>query len=327
MFALSPLSGHAETRTINVDGLYAAVKSNPDDGKLSREELKKYPKLAAIVSQQLHKGYVTKAEVEAMYSAHSARNISVFHALDRNHDGKVSYQEVVAGALPLAKAFAYLDQGTKGYLTLNDFFSPRFVIQFTSAGSQGKSTSQDVANLDVRGATSLTSETSSVARLQLDDGVFSLDESPTLNDAELVQLPDGVLTWDQWMENSSYTYARAKVCPPDTPPGVQCIERIVVVGQRDPEPVADIVNPWEVVVLLPFDDVSMGRKPTPESIVELIRKSSCVKSGEDCDVFATRVLNECYGALGLIVGRDLCRNLSADLLIGCSTGQVSACQI
>jgi hypothetical protein len=327
LFALFPLSSHARTRNVTVDGLYAAAKSTVDDGKPSREELKKYPKLAAIVSPQLHKGYVTKVEVEALYSEHRARNISAFNALDKNHDGKVSYQEVVAGAPTLAKAFAYLDQGPKGYLTLNDFFSPRFIIQFTSVGSPGKSTPQDVPNLETLGAASPVSGSSDMALTQVEENALFADESPVVNGAGLEQLPEGVLTWDQWMENLSLGNApRAKDgCPPGTPSEVQCIDTITIVGQRDPEPypVLDPFMPLEPIVII--GSIDMGTKPSPESIVELIRKSSCMKSDEDCGVFSTRVLNECFRALGLIAGRDICRSLSADLLIACGNGQVSRC--
>jgi Ca2+-binding EF-hand superfamily protein len=142
--ALQAITSHAAPRQVSPDGLYAAVKQSRDDGKLTREELQQYPKLAAIMAKELGKGYVTEAEVTKTYKRHYKTTLDAFKEMDTDRDGKITLSEAARASRTLAQAFVYLDQGTKGYLVSSDFFSSKFLLQFASPKGKSSVAANDI---------------------------------------------------------------------------------------------------------------------------------------------------------------------------------------
>ncbi len=186
----------AATRTVSVDELYAAAKSTADDGRLTREELRRMPKLAAIVSKELAKGHVTKAEVIAVYTAHRAANENAFDSIDANGDGKLSRDEVALLAPSLAPAFAVLDQGAKGYLTLKDFFSPKFVLKFAPGKSKTKLSISEIVQQNSLPEFVLSAP---LGRGTDAEPIAGDLMEATANAADL--LPEGVISWQQFAQS------------------------------------------------------------------------------------------------------------------------------
>ncbi len=65
------------------------------DGKISRDEAAKNPKLAAKFDQldANHDGFLDRSDFEAMRKAHGQKR---FADMDTNHDGKISKEEMLA---------------------------------------------------------------------------------------------------------------------------------------------------------------------------------------------------------------------------------------
>jgi hypothetical protein len=325
--SLQPLTSHASTKSVQVDGLYSAAKSSADDGRLTREELKRYPKLAAIVNKQLSKNFVTKAEVEALYRSHRANNIAGFKSLDANHDGKLAYSEVVFRAPGIAKAFTFLDQGRKGYLVQSDFFQPRVVINFKSAAPARKSMLVDPDNTDLNNTTDAILTPNSMSSVALDNMM------PLANESTNEALPEGVMNWDQWVaaealrpEGFNRNSLAKDECEAD-----QCMDEIVVICGSDCGTGGggggDHIDISPIVVMVDEreEDFGLSAERVAE-IIQKIAKNACVKKGDDCGVFSQGILRDCTLETRLSPAMSTpCRLLANDLLVACTQGQVPSC--
>jgi hypothetical protein len=334
LLSLQSVTSHAASRSVTVDGLFAAAKSNSNDRNLTRDELKRYPKLAAIVSKQLSKGHVTKAEVETAYKALRSRNVTAFKALDADHDGKVTYAEVVLRAPALAKTFAYLDQGTKGYLTLSDFFSRKLLLDFKPAASSKNAALSELLNASAPH----TSQPINDESVSNHDALAPMaDALAYTSEAIGDQLPEGVLTWNQWLQTAdalSIAYLDTCVAKVGCTPEVECVEEIVVFPGPDddggPSGPLDIFDPWgpivvlEPIVVTPGDDNAVKPEDV-ERITKKIINATCIKTGEDCGTYSQRVLVQCYAETGLVGIVAVCRHVAIALQLACSEGQIKPC--
>ncbi len=290
----------AATRHVSADELYAAAKSTAEDGRLTREELRRWPKLAAIVSVELAKGHVTRAEVAAVYRAHRAANENAFDTIDANRDGKLSRDEVALLAPSLAAAFAVLDQGAKGYLTLKDFFSPRIVLKFAPTKSKVKLSVSEIAQQ------SALTEANRGATLDRERGMELLGgDEATGNAADW--LPEGVVTWQKFVQGApdfrdSHSNTRIKL---GCDPGVPCVDEIIVIGSS----VGDVLygvgsgGGGENVILFDAIVVSDISGMTEEDFIKIFKKTAglCKKSTESCSDWGVRIgLNYCTRAGTLV---------------------------
>lgn len=303
--SLQPLTSHASTKSVQVDGLYSAAKSSADDGRLTREELKRYPKLAAIVNKQLAKNFVTKAEVEALYRNHRDNNIAGFKSLDVNQDGRLTYPEVVFRAPGIAKAFTFLDQGRKGYLAQGDFFQRRVVINFKSATATQKSMLADPNNADSGNTTAAIFTPDSMSSIAPDGTMPLANES-------IETLPDGVMNWDQWVaalalkpEGFGRNSLAKDECKAD-----QCVDEIVVICGSDCGAGGgggDSIDISPIVVMVDEREEDFT-KPAQEA---------CKKG---CDAIYRLEVAACSSAPGGARGRAICYGAAAAVYGVCLAG-------
>jgi hypothetical protein len=330
LLLLQPVTSYAATRNVTVEGLFAAAKSNSNDRNLTRDELKRYPKLAAIVSKQLAKGHVTKSEVEDAYKAHRARNLSAFKTIDANRDGKVTYSEVALRAPALAKAFTHLDQGAKGYLLPSDFFSRSFVLSFSFPITSGKTTFADGTNAILANAS---------PHGQLRDGEvtagedgFSLPTDAMSDGAGQVDelLPEGVISWEQFVAGAgdgnilSGPVAKAKtnaLCVVDE--NGDCVTIVVTPGPDEddgggPSGPLDIFNPFGPIVVLDPIEVSAGvDSETFKKLFKTVRLF-CKRSDETCAEWGSRMAASVCGRGAYVSTATVCNiSVQEEIQAGC----------
>jgi hypothetical protein len=86
-------------------------------------------------------------------------------------------------------------------------------------------------------------------------------------------------------------------------------------------------NPGGTLVNPGYSGGGGGDNSSVGTIIDKIRKNTCVNSGENCDDYSSRVLKQCYLETGLSPGglSASCRLLATDLGIACSSGQLRTC--
>jgi hypothetical protein len=262
------------------------------------------------VNKQLAKNFVTKSEVEALYRSHRDNNIAGFKSLDTNHDGKLTYPEVVFKAPGIAKAFTFLDQGSKGYLAQSDFFQSRVLINFKSAISAQKLKPGDLGNTDLDDATASISAPDSVSTRALND------QMPSANESGSEVLPYGVMTWDQWAAaeavNPEYSRHNGLMKVEEKCEADQCNDEIVVIcgidcGGGDGGGWGGGIDPITIEPIVVVDPGSDNGATTPdktEKVLNFIKVSAtlCWKSPESCaGDWSSRVIRDfCRGVSGII---------------------------
>ncbi len=94
------------------------------DGKISREEAAKFPRLAKNFERiDTNKdGFLGKEEIHAQRAKMAAARLK---AVDKNDDGKISRAEAEANAPRLAKNFERIDSNQDGQLSRDEIIAAR----------------------------------------------------------------------------------------------------------------------------------------------------------------------------------------------------------
>ena len=148
------------------------------------------------MGKDLLKGHVSRQELIAAYNLHRSTKINVFRVMDADSDGRLTPAEISARAPKMMEAFAYLDQGKKGYLSQADFFPANALLSFT-ASARKRSTTEILtapaeSSLGDALGSSVTNGATVVPLDGVEDGIESranaLEDMMTF--AQLMALPD-----------------------------------------------------------------------------------------------------------------------------------------
>jgi len=151
--ALAFLSALASAQPQNLSNkdLYSFLAKSSASGILRGSDVKKYPKLAAILGMPPSDAAIAPYEFQQRFDQYVSSHALLFVGLDANKDGKVSVLEVAQRLPKLLVYFPYLDLNGDGALTFDELLSSRLVFNLSkTGGSKSLSQGANASNADVQ---------------------------------------------------------------------------------------------------------------------------------------------------------------------------------
>lgn len=131
--------------------MYSFLAKSDTSGILRGSDLKKYPKLAAILDVRTNDAPVDVQEFQQRFDRYVASLAMLFAGLDLNKDGKLSLLEVAQTIPKFLVYFPYIDLNRDGAVTFDELLSSRLVFKFPTNDS-AKSLASSTVNSEISGS-------------------------------------------------------------------------------------------------------------------------------------------------------------------------------
>lgn len=141
----------AQPQQVSNKDLYSFLAKTNTNGILRGSDLKKYPKLAAILDVRSNDSPVGAQEFQQSFDGYVASLAMLFAGLDLNKDGKLSLLEVAQTVPKFLVYFPYIDLNRDGAVTFDELWSSRLVFKVQTNGS-AKSLASSTANSEISGS-------------------------------------------------------------------------------------------------------------------------------------------------------------------------------
>ena len=141
----------AKPQQIPNNDLYSFLAKSNASGILRGSDLKKFPKLAAILDVHSNDAPIGVQEFQQHFDRYIASLAMLFAKLDLNKDGKLSPSEVAQTLPKFLVYFPYIDLNRDGAVTFDELLSSRLVFKFPANGS-AKSLASFKNNSEISGS-------------------------------------------------------------------------------------------------------------------------------------------------------------------------------
>lgn len=135
--ALTFLTAFAGAQPQNVSNkdLYSFLAKSSNSGILRGSDVKKYPKLEAILGVHSNDSAIAPQELQQRFDKYVSSLALLFAGIDSNKDGKISVLEIAQRTPKLLVYFPYIDLNRDGVLTFDELLSTRIVFNLSIVGA------------------------------------------------------------------------------------------------------------------------------------------------------------------------------------------------
>lgn len=141
----------AQPQKVSNKELYSFLAKSNTNGTLRGSDIKKYPKLAAILDLPIGDAPVDAQEFQQRFDRYVASLAMLFASLDLNKDGKLSLLEVAQTVPKFLVYFPYVDLNRDGAITFDELLSSRLVFRIPANGGS-KSLASSNATPEIAGS-------------------------------------------------------------------------------------------------------------------------------------------------------------------------------